>query len=272
MAGKGTALEHGYLLFLLYVRNNVTIFCRCWRFFALPSAAFSATEANTTRRENIHLFSYPTANGPTETSAFRGVSAGQARFSDRRSVPAFHVEAEIKAEAAKLVEAARDYKPDFLVLCDDEGADVLAPEMKRLGIPLLFAGINKDEKDVAWLEKGAELTGVFERYPVEPSLKLLTNLTTGRVKNISLLTSVNPTSVIIEKQLSGYFKTHKTRIALKQVYMTNKWEEWKAAIQAANKESDSLWMLVPWNVEDAAGQRLDLRVMGKCPGIYRAFP
>jgi len=179
---------------------------------------------------------------------------------------------EVKAEVERLVKEAGEYKPGFIVLCDDEGADALAQEMKKLGTPLLFAGINKEEKDVLWLEKGAELTGVFERYPVEPSLKLLANLTKGQVKTISLLTSVNPTSVIIEKQLSGYFRTHKTDIALKKVYMTNKWDEWKAFIQAANKESGSLWMLVPWNVEDSAGQRLDLRVMGKWMSVNIRIP
>lgn len=240
-------------------------------FCALPSAASSAPEADTALPHKIFiLFSYP--YGQWSEGIVSGLSGRLARTGTRFELkqavydsPAFSLrpEAEIKTETEKLLKAAKDYKPDFIVLCDDEGADVLAPEMKKLGIPLLFAGINKDEKDVHWLEKGTELTGVFERYPVEPSLKLLANLTKGRVKNISLLTSINPTSVIIERQLSTYFKVHKTRIALKKVYMTNKWDEWKAYIQAANRESDSLWMLVPWNVEDAAGQRLDLRVMGK---------
>lgn len=235
-----------------------------------PAALYAAGPDSRSQQKISIVFSYPP--GQWSEGIVSGLSGRLARsgmrFELRQAVydsPYYsqRAEAEIKAEVARLLKVVGDYKPDFIVLCDDEGADALAPEMKKLGIPLLFAGINKEEKDVLWLEKGAELTGVFERYPVEASLKLLANLTKGRVKNISLLTSVNPTSVIIEKQLTGYFKAHKTRIALKKVYMTNKWDEWKGFIQAANKESDSLWMLVPWNVEDAAEHRLDLRVMGK---------
>lgn len=240
-------------------------------FCALPASVFSATKTDNQRPQKIFIvFSYPP--GQWSEGILSGLSGRLGRIGIRFELkqavydsPYFSqrpVE-ETKAEVVKLVKEAVDYKPDFIVLCDDEGADALAPEMKKTGIPLLFAGINKEEKNLPWLEKGAELTGVFERYPVEASLKLLTNLTKGRVKNISLLTSVNPTSVIIEKQLSRYFKANKTHITLKKIYMTNKWDEWKSFIQAANRESDSLWMLVPWNVEDAAGQRLDLRVMGK---------
>jgi len=170
---------------------------------------------------------------------------------------------EKKIEIEKILRLVGEYKPDFIVVCDDEGADALIPTLKKLGIPLLFAGINKEEKDLHWLAKGTELTGVFERYPIEASLRLLSNLTKGKVKNISLITSFNPTSVIIENQFMDYFKTHKTGITLKKVYMTNKWEEWQQAILAANKESDSLWMLVPWDVEDSVGNRPGLRVMGK---------
>jgi len=93
-------------------------------------------------------------------------------------------EAETKNEIERLVKSASNYKPDFIILCDDEGADLLAPHMKKLGIPLLFAGINKEEKDIPWLEKGAEMTGVFERYPISPSLKLLFNLTKGKAQRL----------------------------------------------------------------------------------------
>ena len=172
-------------------------------------------------------------------------------------------ENERAAEAERIVRKAQDYHPDFIVVSDDEAADALMPRLKALNIPLLFIGINKDERDIAWLERGRKLTGVFERYPAQASLKLLSNLSMGKVRNISLITSVNPTAEIITRQLREYFQSHKTKIALRKVYTTNKWDEWKRAIKAANTESDSLWMLVPWNVEDYRGERMDLRVMGK---------
>jgi len=234
---------------------------------ALPGPVL-ATEAP--QQKLFIVFSYPP--GQWSDGILAGLSNRLARSGlryvlkqDIYDSPRFSLlsSTETAAEADRIVKAAAAYKPNFVILCDDEGADALAPGMKKLGIPLLFAGINKNENNVAWLEKEANLTGVFERYPVEPSLKLLSNLSGGKVKNISLLTSINPTSTIIEKQLSDYFRTHKTRIALKKVYLTNKWSNWQRAILEINNEGDSLWLLVPWNVEDEKGARMDLRVMGK---------
>ena len=172
-------------------------------------------------------------------------------------------EVERTAEAGRISAKARDYRPDFIIVCDDEAADVLMPKLKALKVPLLFVGINKDEAEIPWIERGIAMTGVFERYPAQASLKLLSNLTGGKVKNISLITSLNPTSDIITRQLREYFKTHKTQIALQKVYATNKWDDWKRAIKASNTDADSLWMLVPWNVEDARGERMDRRMMGR---------
>ncbi|HNT97307.1 MAG TPA: ABC transporter substrate binding protein [Elusimicrobiales bacterium] len=229
-----------------------------------------ARAAEAPQQKLFIVFSYPA--GQWSEGILTGLSTRLARsgirytlkhdiYDSPRFSPATSTEA--VAEAVRIVKAAAEYRPDFVILCDDEGADALAPGMKKLGIPLLFAGINKDEKDVAWLEKGINLTGVFERYPIEPSLKLLSNLSGGKVKTISLLTSINPTSVIIEKQFSDYFRAHKTRVALKKSHATNKWSDWQRAILDINSEGEALWLLVPWNVEDAEGERMDLRVMGK---------
>ncbi|MBI4670032.1 MAG: hypothetical protein HY747_12785 [Elusimicrobia bacterium] len=236
----------------------------CFPAYAAPIAA------GTKSQRLFVVFSYP----PGQWS--EGIVSGLSQQLQKTGVPfelkqyaydspyyAQRTQTERDAEAEKISAKVREYQPDFLIVCDDEGADALMPQLKTLKIPLLFVGINKDEADVRWLDHSIEMTGVFERYPAQASLKLLSNLTRGKVKNISLITSFNPTSETIVQQLREHFKTHKTKIALHKVYMSNKWDDWKRAIKAASGEDDSLWMLVPWNVEDNRGDRMDLRVMGR---------
>jgi len=236
----------------------------------LPSRAQAPQPAGIKRQRIFVIFSYPLGQWS------EGIASGLSRQLGVMGVP-FELkqyvydspfftqkpENERMAEVERIVQKAQNYHPDFIVVSDDEAADAMMPRLKGFKIPLLFVGINKDEQDIAWLERGRELTGVFERYPAEASLKLLSNLTEGKARTISLITSVNPTSEIIARQFREFFQTHKTKIALHKVYMSNKWDDWKRDIKTANAESDSLWMLVPWNVEDSRGERMDLRVMGK---------
>lgn len=237
----------------------------------LPLPSQAAAESVRVKQQQLFvIFSYPLGQWSD------GIIAGLSQNLEKMSIPfelKFYVydspyytqktEKERDVEIENILKRVQDYKPDFIIVCDDEGADVLIPSLKALEIPILFAGINKEEADIRWLKRNAQLTGVFERYPIEASLKLLSNLTGGKVENISLITSSNPTSEIVVRQFQEYFKANKTKILLKKIHMTNKWDDWKSAIKTANQESHALWMLVPWNIENHNGDRMDLRVMGK---------
>src|SRR3989339_2055421 len=142
-----------------------------------------AAEPNNVRQQKFFvIFSYPLGQWS------EGIVTGLSRYLQKTSVPfelkqyvydsplyAEKPAEEIKAEVEKILKLAHDYKPDFIIVCDDEGADLLIPALKTQKTPLLFAGINKEKQDLPWLAGDAELTGVFERYPIEVSLKLLTN-------------------------------------------------------------------------------------------------
>lgn len=157
----------------------------------------------------------------------------------------------------------RVYKPDFIVVSDDEAAEKVVPRLYALNIPVIFTGINKAVKDLSWLQKGNKITGILERYPIEKSLKLLSDLTRGKTKKISILTSKNDSSLIILEQFKKYFAENKPDIKLDRVYALSDWAEWKKSVLEMNKKTDALWMLVPWSVKDEDGDEVDLRIMGK---------
>lgn len=44
-------------------------------------------------------------------------------------------------EISRLIKLMQNYKADFIVICDDEGADAFIPKIYNLNVPIIFAGM-----------------------------------------------------------------------------------------------------------------------------------
>lgn len=160
-----------------------------------------------------------------------------------------------------------EFKPAYIVVVDDEAADVMIPLLKPLGIPIIFTAINNDEKEISWLKSekspSIQMTGVFERYPINQTVKLLNILYKKRIKKISVITSESDTSKIIIPQFEKYFKGDNNPLLLQKMLVSSSWDLWKSEVLKINKNSDALWLLVPWNVvSDQNAKEIDLKEMG----------
>jgi len=173
-----------------------------------------------------------------------------------------------KTEQDRLVKEITDYKPDVVVLVDDEAADFLASRLKTLNKPIFFTGINQIEKDIPWL-KGKDrekFSGVFEVYQIQKGNDLLKGFD-AKTRNISVLTSNSATSQILADQFTADFsetgKFGKSGLKLRKIYKLPFWSQWKEAVKEINAKDDAVWILVPYDVRDSNNQELLVVEIGK---------
>jgi len=171
-------------------------------------------------------------------------------------------------ERQRLLDQIRQRKLKQIIICDDEAADLLIPDLLRQGnIKIFFTGVNRSEPEIAWLKGGvhAGLSGILERYRVPESLEILTMFKPD-VRSISILTSKVETSQIITAQVvEGIRKisdAHPGRISLRKTYMLDSWTDWQTAISEIAQQDQALWLLVPSEVMGRDGKETSIETIG----------
>lgn len=167
-------------------------------------------------------------------------------------------------DLTNLSKKIRNFKPDYIVLADDEAMNQVLPKLYQLKIPIIFTGINSELNEIPGLNKNRSLiTGVLEREKPQHSYKLLVNLSKKPIKRITVISSQDPTSQILVEKYKQFFADKKYSFLDVEINKIKSWENWKKKVLEANSKSDALWILSPWDVTDERHHELDIRVMGK---------
>lgn len=168
-------------------------------------------------------------------------------------------------EKNRILRTLKSKNPDLVLLCDDEASDFMADELAKGDVPVIFTGINRQQKDIPWLKKFSrnKIAGTLELYKTEDSIRLLKKLR-PEVQTFSILTSANDTSDLVVKQITDDMKRlkGKLKVNLRSTYKLKYWSQWKKAIPEINKNNDAVWILVPYDVRNANNQELSIEDIG----------
>lgn len=172
-------------------------------------------------------------------------------------------------ELRKITAEIAGFRPDLIIVFDDEASEDLIPDLNRLDIPIVATGINRELKDLSWFKpEGAadrNFTGVLERYPFEQPLKFLKKIN-PEISEITILTSENVSSSVIVEQFIRQFRKSggaSSGIRLKEVIKSRDWERWQAAIRSHRGVNEAFWILVPWDVYGKDGKEVPLNEIGE---------
>ena len=175
----------------------------------------------------------------------------------------------LEEEKNKILKEISIFKPDLILVFDDEAADDLITLLNKINIPVVATGINKEISDLKWYlpdgSKKRNFTAILERYPFEEPLKLLKKLD-KRIDRISFLTTENVSSEIILNQLKKRFANYSNEYAgikLGEVFASKDWDDWKEFIKSKKSRNEALWILVPWDVYDKSGKEVSINEIGK---------
>lgn len=174
----------------------------------------------------------------------------------------------LNLETKTILKQVSEFKPDLIMVFDDEAADDLIPTLNKLQIPIVASGINKEVQDLKWYlpdgDPNRNFTAILERYPFEEPLKLLKKLD-SKITKISFLTTENVSSDIILKQLKKKFSDYSNEYAgikLGDVFASKNWDEWQTFIKSKKAKNEAFWILVPWDVYHKSGKEVTISEIG----------
>lgn len=145
--------------------------------------------------------------------------------------------------------------PDLIFISDDFALQQLAPFLIEHKIPFVFSGLNGEIPEIITESKFKKYTGVYERYYVFDSVKLLKRILSKNKLRLLVLLEQSETSAAVaaftKKELSR-FKDVKFEILI-----SGNFEEWKTAVLTSKEKYDALLPLQPYALNDPQGKNLE---------------
>ena len=131
------------------------------------------------------------------------------------------------------IEKIDSYKPNLVIVCDDNACQLVATQFIDKKIPFVFTGINGDPHDYGMPAKN--ITGVLERNLIDGTIGLLQQLDSS-VKTVAIITDDGTTS----RAAIPRFTKDNFPVNLTKVYSTNDFDEWKSYVKELNEQVDAL--------------------------------
>ena len=143
----------------------------------------------------------------------------------------------------------KSFKPDLVIVCDDNACRLVAKQFINKKLPFVFTGINEDPKLYGMPSKN--ITGVIERKLIPGTIDLLKKLDPS-VETIAIITDNSPTS---QATVSRFTKEN-FPVELYEVFQTNDYDEWKKYVKKIQTEVDALGIYMYFTLEKAGSEEL----------------
>ena len=182
---------------------------------------------------------------------------------DTKRKHSFH---EIAQTTARIMQSIDAFRPDLVLLGDDNAANYIGNQLLDTAIPVVFWGINGLPLKYGLVESmdspGHNITGVWQAgYPKE-SLDLLTRLC-PEVKTFAVLACDSETSRPRLKQIQHLARKGELPLEMVDVVLTNSFTEFKTRVLDLAPRVDSFFILNHDTFSDDEGNHVDMLDVGK---------
>ena len=135
--------------------------------------------------------------------------------------------------AEDAVEKIGDFKPDVVIVFDDNACELVAKKYIGKTLPFVFAGMNADPGDYGFPTDN--ITGVVEKHQVRESMELLKRLAPD-VKKVAMIADDSPTT----HKLMARIKKEALPLEVAESYLTYDFRAWKAKVKELQSQVGAL--------------------------------
>lgn len=173
---------------------------------------------------------------------------------------------EIAITTERIVREIRAFKPNVVMLGDDNAANYIGNQLLGTKIPVVFWGINGLPLKYGLIENldtpGGNITGVWQSGYYKESLELLKRLV-PKAKTFAILACDSETSRPSVKMIEQLAKRSVLPMSLAESVVTNSMEEYKSRALALSRQVDSFFVLNHDTLRDAKGRYIDMLEVGR---------
>ena len=167
-------------------------------------------------------------------------------YLDTKRIPV----SEFQARADAAFDVFKEYRPDLVMLGDDNALSLLGPRIAASGVHVVYFGINNNPR-LYFEQLPDNVTGVIERIPVFPWVRLIKDFMPDAYNILVLMDDSTTAQALIRNVFRG-----KRRILFDGRFVerreTGSWEEWQRIVRGAEMQ-DVIVMPVYHALTDASG-------------------
>lgn len=153
--------------------------------------------------------------------------------------------------ADSAMQAIQKFKPDVIMLFDDNACEYVGKQFINKETPVVFCGMNADPSVYGFPAKN--ITGEIERFPFIEMISFLKELS-PKVKKVAFISDDSPTGVGIEKQLDNI----ELPVETIEIIASNDFETWKSKIGEWQETTDAIGIITYHTIIDTTtGQSMD---------------
>lgn len=142
-------------------------------------------------------------------------------------------ETAFKGKVNEAKAAFKRFKPDLVILGDDNALRLLGPDMAATGLPVVYFGINDNPRK--YFDRLPEnVTGVLERVPLMQWVRILTKIVPGAVKVLALMDSSPTSRALVVRNFGTAGRISDGGITV-DYKMVSQWEEWQRIIHQRDR-------------------------------------
>lgn len=173
---------------------------------------------------------------------------------------------EIAKTTVQIMKSIESFKPDLVLLGDDNAANFIGNQLLDTPIPTVFWGINGLPLKYGLVDSmdspGHNITGVWQVGYLKESLELLKKLS-PEVQSFAILACNSETSRPRIKQIVYLAKKGKLPLTLVDVVATNSFSEFKTKSLDLANIVDAFFILNHDTMNDESGEHVDMLEVGK---------
>jgi len=177
--------------------------------------------------------------GAEEILEERGVETEKFYLDTKRNTSAEWKE-EVAEEAVRKID---DFKPDLVIVFDDNACELVAKEYIGDSLPFVFCGMNSEPEDYGF--PAQNITGVIERHHLEATINLLQQLVPD-IKELAIISDDSPTSQAFITSVKNIIPP----IEISEFYTTNDFDAWKAEVQELQTKVDAIGIYVYHTIKE----------------------
>ena len=173
---------------------------------------------------------------------------------------------EMAKATERIMHEIAQFKPDLVMLGDDNAVNYIGNQLLDTSIPVVFWGVNGLPLKYGLLDSmdrpGHNITGVWQAGYHKEGLEFLHRLLPD-LKTFAILACDSVTSISNIKQIEALHKQGKLPLKLIDVVRTNSLEEFKRRALELSTQVDAFFMLNHDTLKDKAGNHVDMLEVGR---------